>query len=167
MALAPNQDHQEAQYRLGIILYDNKKDINLSIYFLLSVVKNNNEAKQKLKSIFNEVDLSLLNSTVVISFLMFLSFENIASAQYIVGMIYREGKIINQDINESMRYLLHAAQQKHKDAIYQLGMIHLSYFDDIKKSIHYFFRAAKLNHTDAQYQLGMIFFNRENGITSV
>lgn len=153
MALAPNQDHQEAQYRLGIILYDNKKDINLSIYFLLSVAKNNNEAKQKLKSIFNEVDLSLLNSTVVISFLMFLSFENIASAQYIEGMIYREGKIINQDINESMRYLLPAAQQKHKDAIYQLGMIHLSYFNDIKKSIHYFFRAAKLNHTDAQYQL--------------
>lgn len=38
-SLAANQDHQEAQYQLGIIYYDNKINNDLSIYYLLLAAK--------------------------------------------------------------------------------------------------------------------------------
>ncbi|KAK8878543.1 hypothetical protein M9Y10_005323 [Tritrichomonas musculus] len=163
------QNHSEAQYKLGVIYYENpnlKDSFNESIhYLLLSANQNNVNAREKLKKIFFEVDLSKLKFHIMTLYLIFSSDEGISEAQYQLGMIYYENRNLENSINESIHYLLLSAKQnnkrareKLKEAFEKVDLNKLNFNLKIK----YLEFAAKENHPEAQYQLGMIYYENQN-----
>ena len=69
-------------------------------------------------------------------------------AQYILGIIYYEGKYVKRDIDKSIQLLTLAADQNYPDAQLFLGYIYFTgkfVTSDISKSIYYFTQAANHN----------------------
>ena len=158
--------NSHAQYFLGEFYEEGKylvKDINKAIYYFLRSSKQNNiNAIEKLKKLFEKVDLNELDGNLKIKYLEFAAKENHPEAQYQLGMIYYENPNLKDSINESIHYLLLSAKQNNKRAreklkemFYKIELIKHELNTSLR--IQYLQFNANENIPEAQYQLGVLY----------
>ena len=85
-------------------------------------------------------------------------------AQYIMGLLYRDGDLLVPDAEKAKRWLELSAQ-KLPDAQYALGKLYLSDdpdMHDLAKGIYWLQRAADSEHEYAAYRLGKEYLTGEN-----
>lgn len=83
-----------------------------------------------------------------------------AEAQYIIGLMYKDGKGVQKDIKKAAEWFEKAAAQGNADSQNHIGiMYYLGYGvqKDIKKAIEWFEKAAVQGHSNAQFNLGVMY----------
>lgn len=79
-----------------------------------------------------------------------------ASAQYNLGVMYRNGDDVSQDYNSAINWYTLAAEQGHLDAQFKLGLMYdmgIGVKRDISTAIMWYTLAAEQGNTNAQYRL--------------
>ena len=79
-----------------------------------------------------------------------------ASAQYSLGVMYRNGDDVTQDYNSALNWYILAAEQGHDDAQFKLGLMYdmgIGANRDISTAIMWYTFAAEQGNTSAQYRL--------------
>lgn len=146
--------NEYAQYYLSKFYEKGKyliKNISKAIhYYLLSAQQSNGKAKRKLISLFNKIDLSLLNDDDRHQYIVLT-----AKKTFLEGIIYLKGKYDEQNIVKSTYYLSEAANQSHVEAQYKLGKI----YNEEKYVARDIFQAqCKLNEMKNE-QINKIYFH--------
>lgn len=83
-----------------------------------------------------------------------------AEAQYVLGTLYHEGKGVDQDSQQSARWIRKAAEQGRADAQFALGNL---YFDgegvkqDFNAAAKWYLLAATKGYVDAQFNMGYMY----------
>ena len=83
-----------------------------------------------------------------------------AEAQYVLGMLYYDGKGVNQDFQLSAKWIRKAAEQGRADAQVALGDL---YFEgegvkqDYDAAVKWYLLAAKKGNVDAQFNMGHMY----------
>jgi len=83
--------------------------------------------------------------------------SNSPEALYGVAMFFQENE--NSDSAEVLYHKILASSPNHKDALFNLGYIHLIYNEDFSKALDYFAAASRLDTNDARaiYNRGLCF----------
>jgi TPR repeat protein len=79
-----------------------------------------------------------------------------ASAQYNLGVMYRNGDDVNQDYDSAFNWYILAAEQGHDDAQFKLGLMYdmgIGVNRDISTAIIWYTFAAEQGNTSAQFRL--------------
>jgi len=79
-----------------------------------------------------------------------------ASAQYNLGVMYRNGDDVTQDYNSAINWYILAAEQGHDNAQFKLGLMYdmgIGVKRDISTAIMWYTFAAEQGNTNAQYRL--------------
>jgi len=79
-----------------------------------------------------------------------------ASAQYNLGVMYRNGDDVNQDYDSAVNWYILAAEQGHDDAQFKLGLMYdmgIGVNRDISTAAMWYTLAAEQGNTSAQYRL--------------
>ncbi len=88
------------------------------------------------------------------------------NAQYMLGLLYYNGKGVERNCKESKAWFQRAAEQGHAEAQYMLGLL---YYDgkggqkDYNRASEWFRKAAGKGDKEAQYMLGIIHYERAKG----
>jgi len=88
------------------------------------------------------------------------------NAQYMLGLIFYNGRGVKKDYREARAWFERAAKQNHSGAQYMLGII---YYDgkgvpkDNGRASKWFTKTAKKGDKDAQYMLGLILYEHAKG----
>lgn len=83
-------------------------------------------------------------------------------AQYQLGLMYRSGSGVEENVYQAIHWLTRAANSDNVQAQYALAMIYhenATQSQDDKKALSWFKRAAQNGHADAQYTLGLLYAN--------
>ena len=86
-------------------------------------------------------------------------FEN-DKAQFMVGLMYLEGKHVSKDYKEALKWLTLSAKQENRNAYYNLGRMYysgLGVIQDFKTSFKWFTLAVEQGMVMAQYNLGAMY----------
>jgi transposase InsO family protein len=81
-----------------------------------------------------------------------------AGAQFVFGVLYREGEGVAKDDNEALKWFRKAAEQGEAEAQYELGVKHdngQGVVQDHKEAIRWYRKAAEQCVANAQYNLGV------------
>lgn len=181
---AADKNHPGAQYRLSNIYahgeYNVPKDPNKARQWLEKAANNNfTPAKLKLatdylyptclkaktvnanlkwfEKVFSSEDTK--DCIFLVEILDDLSKKNEPSAQYFLGKIYFEGKVVEQN-TALAKELLDKAVSTHQGAQYLLGQIHLAE-NNVEEAIKYLSQASQAGHHEASYSLGQHFFAKK------
>lgn len=90
-----------------------------------------------------------------------------AWAQYSLGVMYFEGKVVTQDYREAVRWYRLAAEQGNADAQYNLGWMYYKgqgVTQDYREAVRWYRLAAEQGDAGAQYNLG-VQYNNGQGVT--
>ena len=84
--------------------------------------------------------------------------QNNPDAQYVLGLLYREGIGAPQSDTKALKWFEKAAKQNHSDAQHELGSIYYEegVHQSVTEALKWFKKAAEQNHPEAQYALGYI-----------
>lgn len=99
-----------------------------------------------------------------------LAQEGESLAQYELGMLYYEGRIVPMNKNIAYQWLDRAAAANHSDALYQIAKIYAGGDgnelrpNNDKLAVEYYDRAARLGHALAQYELANMVLGETPGI---
>ncbi len=83
-----------------------------------------------------------------------------SSAQYNLGVLFSQGRVIQQDYNEAVHWYMAAAQQGHPQAQADLGEMYLKgkgVQQDYRKAMQWFTSAANLGDATAQLHIGDLY----------
>ncbi|WP_201587263.1 tetratricopeptide repeat protein [Psychrobacter sp. HII-4] len=119
--------------------------------------------KHKLMSFAVALGLTLSAQYTQAASLPVLDIETMAlqgnvQAQYDIGAIYLEGKIVEKDYDKALKWLLKAANQGHPLAQYNLGWVYedgMGVPQDYNKSTGWFQKSAEQGFVDAQTSIGV------------
>ena len=96
-----------------------------------------------------------------------------ADAQNNLGVMYNEGKGVEQDFKEAVKWYRKAADQGDATAQYNLGVMHEigeGVEQDFKEAVKLYQKSAEQGDVDAQYNLGVIYDEgeivEENNVTA-
>ena len=90
-----------------------------------------------------------------------------AEAQYILGLMYIEGKGVPQDYKQAIVWLRKAAEQGNAEAQFSLGLINelgQGVPPDLARAAFRYGEAARLGHAEAQYKLGAMHYHGRGGV---
>lgn len=90
--------------------------------------------------------------------------EGFIEAQYILGTLYYDGKIVEQDYKKAIFWFKKAGNKGHRRSQYILGFIFHNgegIDRDYKKAIKWYKKAANQGDIKAQYTLEIMFCNGE------
>lgn len=90
--------------------------------------------------------------------------NNVANAQYNLGVLYHQGLGVEKDIGRAIELYEKAARKNHPEAQYNLGIANIEGIGvpyNPQKAATYFENAANQNIMEAAYNLGLIY---ENGL---
>ena len=79
-----------------------------------------------------------------------------ASAQYNLGVMYRNGDEVSQDYHSAINWYILAAEQGHDDAQFKLGLMYdmgIGVNRDVNTAIMWYTFAAEQGNSNAQYRL--------------
>ena len=82
----------------------------------------------------------------------------LANAQYRLGVLFNEGKLVKKDTQIGMKWYQFAASQNHKEAQYALGVRYMLGADvpqDERLANQWFLKAARNGHQKAQHNLAV------------
>jgi len=85
------------------------------------------------------------------------AYEGNAEAQYNMGVLYLEGKGVEQNIEQARAWFLEAAKQQHAEALYNLGHMSLSGLGvekDVPAALSWWKRASEGGYAQAQFNYG-------------
>ncbi len=89
-----------------------------------------------------------------------------ADAQYMMGLLYQQGKGVRQDNKKAMEWYLKAAQQNHKDAQFELASMYEAGYEagelgqpNYNEAKQWYNRSLSLGNGRAAYQLGAMHLN--------
>ena len=88
-----------------------------------------------------------------------------SDAQYQLGLMYRSGNGVEENVYQAIHWLTRAANADNSQAQYALAMIYrenATQMQDQEKAVTWFKRAAQNSHADAQYSLGLLYANGDN-----
>jgi TPR repeat protein len=91
-----------------------------------------------------------------------------ADSQFLLGLMYREGRAVAQDLAESVRWLRQAAEQDHVDARFFLARAlreGRGADQDYEEAAHWLRLAAEQGHADAAFTLGLM-HRKGDGVTA-
>ena len=100
------------------------------------------------------------NYTLAHELLSPLSTEGNAVAQYIIGLMYFRGKVVEKDFNESIKFLNLSADQGYARAQHKLGNIYMGDLfgkPDYRKAIKWFRLASGQGYAPSQYFLATLY----------
>jgi hypothetical protein len=84
----------------------------------------------------------------------------VAHSNFNVASMLREGTVIDEDFDESVKYYHRSAKLNHPDANYVLGVLsHQS--EQLEQSHNMFLRAARFGHLNAQINVAVNYFDGE------
>jgi len=89
-----------------------------------------------------------------------LAEQGYASAQFSVGVMYKNGLGVPQDYKEAVKWYTLAADQGHASAQYNLGVMYENgkgVPQDYKEAAKWYRLAADQGHASAQYNLGVMY----------
>lgn len=92
--------------------------------------------------------------------LMYHAKKGEQKAQYNLGLIYYEGKLVKQDYEKAFYWFTKSAEQHNDKAQYNLGVMYANgqgVQKNFKNAYYWFFKAAKKGNTDAKYNLGVMY----------
>ncbi|HEC20154.1 MAG TPA: sel1 repeat family protein [Gammaproteobacteria bacterium] len=92
-----------------------------------------------------------------------VKFENSARAQYTLGLMYLQGKGVEQDKQSALSWLKKSSEQGYYLALHRLGRI---YLDDKKEAlaVKHIAQAAEMGYSPSQYLLGTLYQTGEKGV---
>ncbi|MBL80211.1 MAG: hypothetical protein CMH70_09320 [Nitrosomonadaceae bacterium] len=91
-----------------------------------------------------------------------LSADGDAVAQYIIGLMYFRGKVVQKNYKKSIKFMQLSAEQGYFFAEHKLGSIYFSGLlgkPDYKKAIKWFRHASKQGYAPSQYFLATLYEN--------
>ena len=83
-----------------------------------------------------------------------------ALAQYILGVMYSNGKGVLKDDKEAVKWYLKAAEQGNAKAQFNLGLMYDNsegVLKDYKEAVKWYLKAAEQGQADAQLNLGLMY----------
>ncbi|KAK8834388.1 hypothetical protein M9Y10_019120 [Tritrichomonas musculus] len=163
LLLAADQSHPQAQFILGSIYYNGDivpRDINKAIHYLTLAADNNHRQAQFELGIeyFLKFDMKMS-----IHYLIRSALNGNKEACFAVGYLYHEGKYMERDIDQCIRFYKEASSFNNQFAKNNLGIIYKKGFEDKIKprlglSIEYFKEAIKQkNNAISMYNLGHLY----------
>ena len=99
--------------------------------------------------------------TSAYNILIRLAKDNVADAQYYVGLMYARGQGVPKDYDAAASWFVRAHEQKHKGASFFLGKMHatgVGLSKDSNKALSYFEECADVD-ARAQYEIGLLYFD--------
>ena len=88
-----------------------------------------------------------------------------SDAQYQLGLMYRSGTGVEENVYQAIHWLTRAANADNSQAQYALAMIfreNATQTQDEKKALSWLRRAAQNGHANAQYTLGLLYANGDS-----
>lgn len=88
--------------------------------------------------------------------------QDLADAQYNLGVCYKKGHGVNQDFKEAIYWYRKAAEQGNTDAQYNLGVSYENgegVSKDLKEAVFWYRKAAEYGDTEAQFLLGLFYYD--------
>jgi|GEM_PF-4891263 len=96
--------------------------------------------------------------------------QNDASSQFLLGEMYRRGRLVNRDAAQAIQWYQRAAEQGYFPAQLQLGLAYLQ-GDGIERNVAqariWLLPAAQSGNSEAQYQLGNAFRQGDDSAASL
>jgi TPR repeat protein len=90
-----------------------------------------------------------------------------ADAQFKLGLMYFNGKVVSQNYSEGGKWFRKAAEQGHADAQFVLGSMYLGgkvVSQNYSEAVKWFRKAAEQGYADAQFVLGSMYLSGK-GVT--
>jgi len=84
-----------------------------------------------------------------------------ANAQNYLGIMYAQGRGVNQNFKQAVHWFSKAAEKDQPSACNNLGMMYYlakGVIKDYGKAAHWFKKGADLGYVDAQYNLGLMYY---------
>lgn len=157
------QEDDNLLYRLGEMTYHGKgveTDTEKAVTYLEKAATfDNKNAKYLLARIY----LQQYDYQHIPQALEWLDEAENPQADYVLGMVYEKGLIVERDISKAIHYLERSAEQSNSYAMYQLSKIYRSnsQFFDSQKAIQLLENACTLGNESAQVTLGNEFLKGE------
>ena len=130
--LAANQKNSEALYKLGIIYFKGKyvnQDIKKAIDYLnQAAIQNNRDAQYKLGSIYFEGLYVKYDIDLAIKYFKSVSHLN-QYAKNNLGIIYKTGKGVESNLNDSIYYFKEAIKQ-FGDSVAMFNLAHIYFYEE-------------------------------------
>src|SRR6185295_14898707 len=97
---------------------------------------------------------------VAVSLFSPLAEQGLAPAQFNLGVMYRHGEGVPQDIQEAVKWYLKSAEQGYAPAQFNLGVMYRhgeGVPQDAREAVKWYRRAAEQGHAWAQNNLGVMY----------
>ncbi len=154
--LAAKQDHPYALYALGIWAIELEHYKQAEFYLERTANQQYALAAYTLAKILDEHDPK--HPRKALEWFMVAAKQGHIEAAYYVGLYYQNGKGVEQNISEAIKWYEKAAIKNDRDALYHLAMILIRLEDKEWTTIfELLMRAAKQNHPNAQYNLAVMY----------
>lgn len=169
-------DNQYAKYMLGKMAYNGQgmeKDYEIAFEYFNSVSKTNAYAAYKAASMIENGEINFAEDKEELyerAFSGFMSMEDKQeddNLEYRIGMMYLNGKGVDEDQNKAIEYLEKSAEAKNTYAMNKLAQIYLkeNNQDKIPDALKYLHEAAtKGKNVMAMYTLGNVYSADEYGM---
>lgn len=161
------EKNQYAEYLLGRLYLkgeDVDQDLDKATEFLKrSAMQGNKYASYALAKLWLSDDFSS-DKLEGFKYLKTAADKGFAPAEYLLGKLLYEGKLIEKNTEKALEYLEKSAEKGNSYAAYLAGKILLTdeSVKDVKKAIRYFEIAAEQGNDYAQFQLGKLYlFGKE------
>ncbi len=153
---AAKQDHPYALYALGIWAIELEQYKQAEFYLERAASQQYALAAYTLAKVLDEKDPK--HPSKAFEWFMVAAKQGHTEAAYYVGLYYQNGKGVEQNISEAIKWYEKAAVKDDRDALYHLAMILIKLDDKDWNTIHELLtKAAKQDHPNAAYNLAVMY----------
>ncbi len=166
---AADRGDGKAQYFLGDMYNKGKgvdQDSGKAFEWFQKAKKSSNEKNMDLEA-FELMMKDLLEVQLV---LLEKGKKGDREAQYILGKMYYDGDVVEQNYAKAIKWFEKAAEQDVADAQYHLGLIYqvgLGVDVDYKKAFKWFKKAAEQDVAGAQYQVANMYYTGQGVVKNI
>jgi TPR repeat protein len=152
-------------YKEGIDNY-NYSDYNEAIkWYKKAVDKGNTDALTNIGLIYEELSNidpdNIKNKKLAFEYYNKAACLNDRNAQYYLSKMYKNGKYVEKNKIEAIKWLKQSGKNGNNDASYELGIYYINKDND-DEGIEWLTLAAINKHVNSQYKLGIYSYNKKN-----
>lgn len=157
---AANQGHDNASYRVALLLEPNFEKLPLFIgdydeealefLFDAAYIYDNQDAKYKVSLIWAELGYYENYSDTVIDWLINFAESGDKNSQYYLGDIYSKGEVVGVNYHNAIEWFKKASEQDCPRSAFRVAQLY-DFFKDYDSAFLWYLRAAELGNDDSAY----------------